>query len=304
MAVVVDIPVVGLVVSIFVFGRLLDAFAPGLSNGLLAFHPFAEKEDVGDDLGVGDSLKSGLGKTDGRQKIGFLGDQVSHSGRFGVHRVVARDEGHDAAGTDLVEGLQKEVVMDVDVEFVVGGIMDLVIPEGDIRNDEIEEVVRKLRGLVAHHPNIGILVELFGDAAGDGIEFHSGESGCQGFWKESIEDACPHGGLKDTASLYAHLLESVPHETDDFGRGIVGVRCACPGGLVFLVGQEFGEPFGVFLPFPFIPVEDLRDTTPAGIFCKDGLFFGCGEAAFFLDLLQKLDGGDIVSRLGLLAAFG
>ena len=83
----------------------------------------------------------------------------------------------------------------------------------------------------------------------------------------------------------------------------MGVWSAGPGGIVFFLGQEFGEPLALLLPFPFIPVEDLWDATPAGIFCKDGLFFGCGEAAFFLDLLQKLDGGDIVSRLGLLAAF-
>jgi hypothetical protein len=83
----------------------------------------------------------------------------------------------------------------------------------------------------------------------------------------------------------------------------VGVRGTGPGGIVFFFGQKFGKPFAVLLPFPFISIEDLRDATPAGIFCKDGLFFGCGEAAFFLDLLQKLDGGDVVSRLGLLAAF-
>ena len=84
----------------------------------------------------------------------------------------------------------------------------------------------------------------------------------------------------------------------------MGVRCAGPGGIVFFLGQEFGKPLAVLLPFSFISIEDLRDAAPAGIFCKDGLFFGCGEAAFFLDLLQELDGGDIVSRLGFLAAIG
>jgi hypothetical protein len=84
----------------------------------------------------------------------------------------------------------------------------------------------------------------------------------------------------------------------------VGVRCACPGGFVLFVGQKFIEPFGVLLPFPVITIEYLRDAAPARISGKDGLFFGCGKAAFFFDLLQKLDGGDVVSRLGLLAAFG
>jgi len=83
----------------------------------------------------------------------------------------------------------------------------------------------------------------------------------------------------------------------------VGVRCAGPGGIVFFLGQEFGKPFAVLPPFPFISIEDLRDATPAGIFCKDGLFFRCGETAFFLDLLKKFNGSDVVSRLGLLAAF-
>ena len=84
----------------------------------------------------------------------------------------------------------------------------------------------------------------------------------------------------------------------------MGVRGAGPGGIVFFLGQEFGKPFAVLPPFPFITIEDLRDATPAGILRKDGLFFGCGKAAFFLNLLEKLDGGDIVSRLGLLAALG
>ncbi len=83
----------------------------------------------------------------------------------------------------------------------------------------------------------------------------------------------------------------------------MGVRSACPGGIVFFLGQEFGEPFALLPPFPFISIEDLRDAAPAGISGEDGLFFGCGKAAFFLDLLQKLDGRDVVSGLGLLAAF-
>ncbi len=83
----------------------------------------------------------------------------------------------------------------------------------------------------------------------------------------------------------------------------MGVGGACPCGIVFFLGQEFREPFALLSPFPFVAVEDLRDATPAGISGKDGLFFGCGEAAFFLDLLQKLDGRDVVSGLGLLAAF-
>ncbi len=83
----------------------------------------------------------------------------------------------------------------------------------------------------------------------------------------------------------------------------MGVRGACFGGIVLFFGQEFGELLALGPPFPVISIEDLRDAAPACILCKDGLFFGCGEAAFFLDLLQKLDGRDIVSRLSLLAAF-
>ena len=53
---------------------------------------------------------------------------------------MAGDDGHDTAGPQLVQGLAQEIIVDAEIVLVIGWVMDLVLPEGDIAHGDIEEI--------------------------------------------------------------------------------------------------------------------------------------------------------------------
>ena len=51
---------------------------------------------------------------------------AAHGGILGVHRIAAGDKGHHAAGTHLVECFGKKVVVDAEIQLVIGFISNLI----------------------------------------------------------------------------------------------------------------------------------------------------------------------------------
>ena len=102
----------------------------------------AQHEHVGDDLGAGGLLVRGHRQPDRGDQVGHGGDLAAR-GRVGrVHRVVAGQHRHDAAGAGQREGLDDEVV----VQRVVAGVVHLVVQrdfaERDVADDQVEVVAR------------------------------------------------------------------------------------------------------------------------------------------------------------------
>ena len=157
-------------------------------------------------------------------------------------------------------------------------------------------------GLKARHGNVGLRVQLFGDAPGDGIQFHAIQAAIlHGFWQHPKEVAHAHGRLQDVARPETHALHGIVDTTDNSGAGVVGVQGAGTGGGVFVLGKQ---PFQlcVFLcPTVFAGVKGIRQTAPAHILGKHLLLLGGGNTVLLFQLEHRFDGFDI-SRVLLLCA--
>ena len=70
-----------------------------------------------------------------------MGEVFPHSGIFLVHGALGGNEGHNAAGTNLVQGSGEEVVVDQEIVLVILFVGDFELTEGNITDSCIEEAV-------------------------------------------------------------------------------------------------------------------------------------------------------------------
>ena len=266
--------------------------------------PFLEKEDVRRDLGARVALEGVVGEAHRAQQIGLLRQQLADGGVLLVQGAVGGDERHQPTGAHLVQALGEKVVVDEEVVLVVAPVRHLVLPEGDVGDGEVEEVIGKGRLFKAGHGDVGVLVELGGEAARDAVQLHAVELGApQGLRHQPQEVAHAAGGLQDVAGLEAHALNGPVHGLDDGGGGVVGVEGGALCGPVLLVGQQLLE-LGVFLgPLRLVVPKGVGQTAPADVTGHDLLLLRGGGAPVPLDLLQEPDGGDVGPELGLGASF-
>ena len=88
---------------------------------------FLQENDVGYHLCPGIGLKRIVGQTDRAQQLRPLRQIPAHRRILGIHRVAAGDKGHDAAWTHLVQRFCKKVVVDVEVQLVIGPVIDGIL---------------------------------------------------------------------------------------------------------------------------------------------------------------------------------
>ena len=88
-----------------------------------------QEDDVRNDLGTGVLFESVIGQTDGPQQLGALGQIPAHGRILGVHRVSRGHKSHHAAGTHLVQRLGEKVVVDAEIQLVVGFVPNLILAE-------------------------------------------------------------------------------------------------------------------------------------------------------------------------------
>ena len=155
-----------------------------------------------------------------------------------VHGTLAGDEGHHAAGTNLIQGLTEKVVMDQPVVLIVPLVRQLEVAKGDIADGHIEEAVRNIHFLITADCNVAVLIQLLGDASADGIQLHAIESAvCHAGRDHAQEVTHTAGRLQNIAGAEAHLLQRPVHTADDDGRCIKSRQAAFPGGCVFFFSQ-------------------------------------------------------------------
>ena len=134
--------------------------------------PLLEKDDVRYNLGTGILFERVIGQTDGSQQLGTLSKIAAHGGILGVHRIAAGDKGHHAAGTHLVECFGKKVVVDAEIQLVIGFISNLILTERHITNGKVKEVPA-VSGLKAAYCDVRLGIELLCDAPGNRVQLHT-----------------------------------------------------------------------------------------------------------------------------------
>ena len=120
--------------------------------------PLLQDENVRNDLRPGISLKGVVRQTDSTKQVGSLSNILSDSGVFLIHRSLAGDERHYAARTELVQGLDEEVVVNEKLVLVVTLVRNLEIPEGYISHNGIKEAVGEVGFLKALCGDRGLLI--------------------------------------------------------------------------------------------------------------------------------------------------
>ena len=201
--------------------------------------PLLEEDDVRYHLGTGIFLESVIGQTDGSQQLGTLSKIPAHGGILGVHRIAAGDKGHHAAGTHLVECFGKKVVVDAEIQLVIGFISNLILAERHITNGKVIEI-SPVGGLKPGHGDVGLGVELLCNPSTDGIQLHAVQTAVSHFLRQHTKEiAHTHRRLQNISGLKSHTVHRFIDGLNDRRAGVMGVEGRASGGSIFLRGQQF-----------------------------------------------------------------
>ena len=131
-----------------------------------------EKDDVRYNLGTGILFERVIRQTDRSQQLGTLGKIAAHGGILGIHRIAAGDKSHHAAGTHLVECFGKKVVVNAEIQLVIGFISNLILTERHITDGKVKEVT-PVGGLKAAYCDVRLGIELLCDTPGNRVKLHT-----------------------------------------------------------------------------------------------------------------------------------
>ncbi len=260
----------------------------------------AQHEHVGDHLGSGGALVCGHRQPDGGEQVGHGGDLAAGGRVGGVHRVVAGQHRHDAAGAGQREGLDDEVVVQRVVAAVVHGIVEGDLAERHVADDQVEVVARDAgvgEGLLT---DVGARVEVLGDRRGGRVQLDTEQGAVlrsDGGRGQADEGARAAARLEhaDRFAVGAEscLGDDVPHRLRDRGVGVVRVEGGLGGGpplalveQLLQLGAGGGEPFAAF-------VEHGGDGTPSRPAGEHLLLVGGGGPVGRLQLTQQAQRGDV-----------
>ena len=198
------------------------------------------------------------------QQLAARGEGASHGLVFCVHRVARGDERDNAARPHLVQRFCEKVVVDVETQFVVGFVVHLILSERDVTDGKVVKIP-PVGGFKSCHRDVGLGVELPGDAPGNAVQLHAVQTAPGHALRQHPEEiAHTAGRLQNVAGAEAHLFYRVVNGADHSGAGVVGVEGRGPGRFIFLRGQKLFQ-FGVLLgPGSFGWVEGIRHAAPAG----------------------------------------
>ena len=197
-----------------------------------------QENDVRNDLCTSVFLESVIGQTDGSQQLGTLSKIPAHGGILGVHRIAAGDKGHHAAGTHLVECFGKKVVVDAEIQLVVGFVVDLILTERHIADGKVKEVT-PIGGLKASYCDVGLGVELLCNPSTDGIQLHAVQTAVSHFLRQHTKEiAHTHRRLQNISGLKSHTVHRFIDGLNDRRAGVMGVEGRASGGGIFLRGQQ------------------------------------------------------------------
>jgi len=243
--------------------------------GLAKLHPcrfdvrravtLLQKDNVTHNIRACVCLERIIRQTDSSQQVSTLCHVLAGGAVLAIHGVAAGDERHHAARTHLVNGLGEKVVVDAESQLVVRLVVDLVVAEGHVAHRQIVEITA-VCGLKARHGNVGLRVQLFGDAPGDGIQLYAVQTAVlHGVRQHTEEVAHAHTRFQNVTAAETHALHRIVDTTDHGGAGVVGVQGAGTCGGILVLGEQPFQ-FGVFLcPTIFAGVKSVCQTAPAHI---------------------------------------
>ena len=249
-----------------------------------------QENDVAGDFRAGVALEGIVGQTNGTDEVRPLGKIFADSGIFLVHGSLGGDKGHNTARTHLIQSLAKEIIMDEPVVLVVLFVPNLEISKGYVADGHIKEAVRHLDLFKPIHSNAAVLIELLGNAPGDGVDLHTvGFAVRHALRQHTDKVADAAAWLQEVPLTKSHLLQRLIHGPDNDRRGVKSRQGAGAGSGIFLLIQQR-------LQLQILAVALIKavgQTTPAYIPEQYFLFLRGCQTVLSFDLFQATDGGHI-----------
>ena len=150
--------------------------------GAVQVHPFRnninrvvtllEEDDVGNDFRTSVLLKGIVWQTNGTQKLGSLCQIPTGIRVFGIHRVARGYKGDHATGTNLIQTLCEEIVVDGESQLVIGLVSNLIVAERNITHCQIIEV-SAVSGLKTGDLDFCVGIEFLSNTTGDRVKLHT-----------------------------------------------------------------------------------------------------------------------------------
>ena len=132
-----------------------------------------QNENIRNDFRSGITLEGVIRQTDSAEQVGSLCDILADCGIFLVHCSFARNECHNAARSEFIKGLCKEVVVDQELVLVVSLVGNFEIPERHIAHNGVKEAVGEICFFKALCGNRGFLIKLLCDTRRNSIKLYA-----------------------------------------------------------------------------------------------------------------------------------
>ena len=201
--------------------------------------PLLQENNIGNHLGSGISPESVIRQADSPQQVSPRRQILPHSGILGIQGVAAGYKGYHSTWTYPVQRFCKKVVVDVEAQLIVLSVTNRILPEGHIAHSKIKEIPGETGFLIAPHSDVGLGIELLGDAACDAVQLHAIELGCRHALRQQAEEVShTAGGLQYISAFEAHFINGLIYGFDNDRAGIVGIECRCPRRHIFLRGER------------------------------------------------------------------
>ena len=190
-------------------------------NGMVSL---LQENDIRHYICTGIGAECVVGKSDNSQQFCPLRQILSCVQILGIHRITAGNKGHDTTGTNLIQRLGKEIVVDRKAEFIIGFIADTVVAKRHISYSQIIEIAA-VGGFKTCHLDFCLRIQLLRSAPGDGIQFHTIQSASQhGIWQHSKKVADTHRRFQNIAFLKSHTVQCFIDCTDHGRAGVMRIQ--------------------------------------------------------------------------------
>ena len=186
--------------------------------------------------------------------------------------------------------------------LLVRGIERPLSGKRHVGDRQIKEVVRPTLIFKSANTHVRRAVQRLGDLARNNVELNRRPvcSATQFGGHHADEVANASRRLQRPAALEAHMLQSVPHATDNLGRSVVRVGDRCAGGGVLAGAQQILDLVPLSFPLGLVVGENvLGEGAPADILDENALVLLGHLPAGILDVAQRANCRNVGAHLGL-----
>ena len=269
-------------------------------NGMVSL---LQENDIRHYICTGIGAECVVGKSDSSQQFCPLRQILSRVRILGIHRIAAGNKSHDATGTNLIQCLGKEIVVDRKTELIIGFIADTVVAKWHIAHGQIIEIAA-VGGFKTCHLDFCLRIQLLRNSSCDGIQFHTIQSAFQhGIRQHTEEVADTHRRFQNIAFLKSHTVQCFIDCTDHGRAGVMRIQSRSPGCGIFFFRKSCFQLLIFACPGSFLCIKGICQSAPADIIGQRFLLLRCRIPVLVFQGFQHIDGIHVGTEFLLWAAF-